>query len=86
MAGKDLMRMEEATMAGEERIGSVLMTVGKVLLWFDFILLSFVYVGLRSGSHMWMWWVLGEGALGLSLLAIGAHKRGSVTEPPQSEH
>lgn len=80
MAGKDLMRMEESAMAGEERVGSVLMTAGKVLLWFAFILCSFVYVGLRSGSHMWMWWVLGEGILGLTLLIIGAHKRGSVTD------
>ncbi len=74
------MRMEESAMAGEERVGSVLMTAGKVLLWFAFILCSFVYVGLRSGSHMWMWWVLGEGILGLTLLIIGAHKRGSVTD------
>ncbi len=80
MAGKDLMRMEEAAMAGEERVGSVMMTVGKVLLWFAFILCSFVYVGLRSGSHMWMWWVLGQGGLGLILLAVGAHKRGSLTD------
>lgn len=80
MAGKDLMRMEEAAMAGEERVGSVLMTAGKVLLWFAFILCSFVYVGLRSGSHMWMWWVLGEGILGITLLAVGAHKRGSITD------
>lgn len=80
MAGKDLMRMEEAAMAGEERVGSVMMTIGKQLLWFAFILCSFVYVGLRSGSHMWMIWVLGQGALGLTLLAIGAHKRGSLTE------
>lgn len=74
------MRMEESAMAGEERVGSVLMTAGKVLLWFAFILCSFVYVGLRSGSHMWMWWVLGEGILGVTLLIIGAHKRGSVTD------
>ncbi|MGH9512986.1 MAG: hypothetical protein ACRD2U_12715 [Terriglobales bacterium] len=80
MAGKDLMRMEEAAMAGEERVGSVMMTVGKVLLWFAFILLSFVYVGLRSGSYMWFWWVLGQGGLGLALLVAGAHKRGSLTE------
>lgn len=80
MGGKDLMRMEEAGMAGEERIGSVLMTAGKILLWFAFILCSFVYVGLRSGSHMWMWWVLGQGILGLALLIIGAHKRGGLTD------
>ncbi len=80
MGGKDLMRMEEAGMAGEERVGSVMMTAGKILLWFAFILCSFVYVGLRSGSHMWMWWVLGQGLLGLTLLIVGAHKRGGLTD------
>ncbi len=80
MAGKDSLKLEEAAMAGEERIGSVMMTIGKQLLWFAFILCSFVYVGLRSGSHMWMVWVLGQGTLGLILLIVGAHKRGSLTE------
>ena len=56
------------------------MTVGKVLLWTDFLLLMFVYVGLRSGSHMWLWWVIIEGVLGLILLEIGIHKRGSLTD------
>lgn len=62
-----------------KRAGSVLMTLGKVLLWTDFALLMFVYVGWKSGSHMWLWWVLGEGILGLILLEIGRHKRGSLT-------
>jgi hypothetical protein len=80
MSGKKLIRMEESTMEDQKRIGSVLMTLGKVLLWTDFLLLMFVYVGLKSGSHMWLWWVLGEGFLGLILLEIGSHKRGSLTE------
>ena len=34
------------------------------------VLLSiFVYTGLKSGSHMWMWWVLAEGLLGVALIA-----------------
>jgi hypothetical protein len=44
----------------------------------DFVLLIFVYVGLRSGSYMWLWWVLGEGILGLVLIEIGMRKRGSL--------
>ncbi len=42
-----------------------MMTVGKVLLWMDLILVCFVYAGLRTGSHLFLWWVLGEGLLGL---------------------
>jgi len=74
-----LSRLEEVGIVQEQRKGLVLMTVGRVLLWMDFILLAFVYVGLRSGSRMWLWWVLGEGLLGMIFLEIGAHKRGSIT-------
>jgi hypothetical protein len=79
MSGTKLIRIEESTMEDEKRVGTVLMTLGKVLLWTDFLLLMFVYVGWKSGSHMWLWWVLGEGILGLTLLEIGRHKRGSLT-------
>jgi hypothetical protein len=59
----------------EQRSGAVTMTVGKVLLWMDLILACFVYVGLRVGSHLFLWWVLGEGAVGVVLIGIGAHKK-----------
>ena len=64
----------------QKRSGMALITVGKVLLWMDFLLLIFVFVGLRSGSQMWMWWVIGEGILGLLLIEIGMHRRGSLTK------
>lgn len=54
------------------------MTVGKVLLWMDMILLCFVYVGLRAGSGFFLWWVLGEGVLGFVLMGIGSHKRANA--------
>jgi hypothetical protein len=57
----------------EQRRGAVMMTVGKVLLWMDLILASFVYAGLRVGSHLFLWWVLGEGLLGLALMGVGSH-------------
>jgi hypothetical protein len=79
MPGIKLDRLEEVGIVEEQRQGLVLMTVGRVLLWVDFLLLAFVYVGLRSGSRLWLWWVLGEGLLGLVLLEIGAHKRGRIT-------
>ncbi|MCU1298977.1 MAG: hypothetical protein JWO91_3255 [Acidobacteriaceae bacterium] len=80
MSGTKLIRVEESTIEERKRVGTVLMTVGKVLLWTDFLLLMFVYVGLKSGSHLWLWWVIIEGVLGLILLEIGIHKRGSLTD------
>jgi hypothetical protein len=79
MPGIKLNRVEEEGILEGRRHGLVLITAGKVLLWMDFLLLAFVYVGLRSGSRMWLWWVLGEGILGLILIEIGLHKRGSLT-------
>lgn len=67
-------------MEGEKRVGSVLMTLGKVFLWMDILPFAFLFVGLRSGSHMWVWWLTGQGILGLVLLGVGAHKRGSLSE------
>ena len=50
-------------------------TTGKVLLWFDLIIICFVYVGLRSGSHLYWWWFIGEFLLGAGLLGYGTHIR-----------
>ena len=61
------------------RRASVMMTVGKVLLWMDLILACFVYVGLRSGSHFFLWWVIAEGILGFALLGAGAEKRSEAS-------
>lgn len=59
----------------EQRQGTVMMTVGEVLLWMDLILVCFVYAGLRTGSHLFLWWVLGEGLLGLALMGVGTLKK-----------
>jgi hypothetical protein len=70
-------RQEEAALE-EQRRGAVLITVGKVLLWMDLILACFVYVGLRSGSYLFLWWVLVEGILGLALMGVGFHEIGDA--------
>lgn len=79
MSGIKLNRVEDVQLPGGVRTGNALMTVGKLLLWMDFLLLAFVYVGLRSGSVFWMWWVIIEGVIGLLLLEIGSRNRGSLT-------
>ena len=38
----------EVDVLEEQRQGTVVMTVGKVLLWMDLILACLIYVGLRS--------------------------------------
>lgn len=65
---------EEAVLRRQRR-GRVMMTVGKVLLWMDLLLLCFVYVGLRGGSDFWLAWVVIEGALGFGLLGFGLRQR-----------
>jgi len=62
----------------QQRRGRVMMTVGKVLLWMDLILVCFVYTGLRAGSHLFLWWVLGEALLGLALMGVGIVRRGNA--------
>lgn len=65
-------RIERGTAALEaEDKGDTIITVGKVLLWFNLILICFVVVGLRLGSHLFLWWVIAEGVLGVVLVAFG---------------
>lgn len=66
---------EEELLLRQQRRGGVMKTVGKVLLWFDLIILCFVYVGQRSGSHLFWWWFIGEFLLGAVLLGYGTHIR-----------
>ena len=80
MSGKQLMRMEEVQLGGDETRGTVLMTAGKLLLWTDLIFLSFVYSGLKGGSYLYLYWTLIQGLTGLTLLITGRVKRGSLTE------
>lgn len=64
---------EEELLLRQQRRGGAMKTVGKVLLWFDVIIVCFVYVGQRSGSHLYWWWFIGEFILGAALLGYGTH-------------
>jgi hypothetical protein len=70
---------QESALLEQQRRAGVVMTVGKVLLWMDLMLACFVYVGLRSGSQFFLWWVLAEGALGFGLLAVGWQSRSQAS-------
>jgi hypothetical protein len=79
MSGNQLIREEEVQLGGDEAQGSVLMTVGKLLLWTDLIFLAFVYSGVKGGSYLYVYWVLTQATVGGTLLGIGRYKRGSLT-------
>ncbi len=79
MSGNQLIREEEVQLGGDEAQGSVLMTVGKLLLWTDLIFLAFVYSGIKGGSHLYMFWFLVQATVGGTLLGLGRIKRGSLT-------
>ena len=80
MSGKQMIRMEEVQLGGDEAKGSVLMTVGKLLLWTDLIFMSFIYAGVKGGSYLYVYWTVIQGLLGLILLTVGRVKRGPLTE------
>ena len=58
----------------------LLMTVGKIMLGMDLLLLAFVYVGLKGGSRLWVWLVIADGIAAMIFLGIGAQKRGSLSK------
>jgi hypothetical protein len=80
MPGKQMIRMEEVQLGGNETKGSVLMTLGKLLLWTDLIFLAFVYSGIKGGSYLYTYWTLTQGFIGLALVTVGRIKRGPLTD------
>ncbi len=60
------------------RLGSVLLTVGWILLWMDAVLGVFFFNSLRDGSWFWPIWVGIEGVLGLTPVLMGSHYRHAV--------
>ena len=65
---------------GPARLGSVMATAGKVLLWMDLIPLAFVYVSVRDGSYFWVYWTVAQAIVGFALLAFGVRKRAMEIE------
>jgi hypothetical protein len=64
---------EEERRLRQQRRGGVMKTVGKVLLWFDLIIVCFAYVSMKDGSYLFWWWFLGEFLLGAGLMVYGTH-------------
>ena len=67
--------LQEAAFLEELRKGGVWKTVGKVLLWVELVPLTFLYMSLRAGSRLILWWAILEGVLGLVFYVVGSRKR-----------
>jgi hypothetical protein len=80
MSGKQMIRVEEVQLGGDEARGSVLMTVGKLLLWTDLIFMAFIYSGVKGGSYLYVYWFVIQAIVGLTLLTVGRIKRGSLND------
>ncbi|HEX6806259.1 MAG TPA: hypothetical protein VF133_21480 [Terriglobales bacterium] len=80
MSGKQMIRVEEVQLGGDEARGSVLMTVGKLLLWTDLIFMAFIYSGVKGGSYLYIYWFVIQAIVGLTLLTVGRIKRGSLND------
>jgi hypothetical protein len=60
------------------QLGSVLLTLGWILLWMDAALGIFFFISLRNGSYFWPIWLAVEGVAGLVLVMMGTHYRRAV--------
>lgn len=60
------------------QLGSVMLTLGWVLLWGDAVLAAFFFISLRDGSMFWPIWLAVEGCVGLALVVAGTRYRRAV--------
>jgi hypothetical protein len=57
------------------QLGSVMLTLGWILLWGDAVLGAFFFISLRDGSMFWPIWLAVEGFIGLALVIAGTRYR-----------
>ena len=64
-----------------EQRALTLRTVGWLLLIFDVAIIAvFIFVGLRSGSLLWLYWLVIQGIVGLGLVAAGRYQESVASE------
>lgn len=57
------------------QLGSIMLTLGWILLWGDAMLGIFFFQSLRDGSAFWPIWLAIEGLIGLVLVVMGTRYR-----------
>jgi hypothetical protein len=64
-----------------EQRALTLRTIGWMLLIFDVSIITvFVFVGFRSGSWLWLYWTVIQGAVGMGLVAAGMYQESVASE------
>jgi hypothetical protein len=58
-----------------QRTGSVMRLLGWILIAFDCLIAAWIWVGLRSGSDLWLYWVIIQGVVALVLIWLGTRRR-----------
>ena len=57
------------------QLGSMMLTLGWILLWFDAMLALYLYSSMHDGSLFWPTWVTIQGIVGLVLVIAGSRYR-----------
>ena len=57
------------------QLGSIMLTLGWILLWGDAVLSTFFFISLRNGSMFWPVWLAIQGFAGLVLVIMGTRYR-----------
>lgn len=60
------------------QLGSIMLTIGWILLWMDALLGVFFFQSLRNGSMFWPIWLAVEGLIGLVLVMMGTRYRRAI--------
>jgi hypothetical protein len=78
MPGYDRDQVAVDNTVENRRLGSVMLTLGWILLWGDAVLGVFFFQSLRNGSMFWPIWLAVEGVIGLALVMMGSRYRRTV--------
>ncbi len=60
------------------QLGSIMLTIGWILLWMDGVLGIYFFQSLRNGSMFWPIWLAIEGVIGLTLVIMGTRYRRAI--------
>jgi hypothetical protein len=78
MPGYDRDQVSIDNTVENRQLGSVMLTIGWILLWMDGLLGVFFFQSLRNGSMFWPIWLAIEGAIGIALIIAGTRYRRAI--------
>jgi hypothetical protein len=69
---------QEEKLQENRRIGSLMLTLGWILLAMNGLAAMFVFQDIREGTHLWLIMGTVVGVIGLTLIAVGTIKRRQI--------